>query len=104
LDAGEHQQEHGEHRAGVLLKVRTAAMSEGSIVLLAGEGAATSIVYHALQERFGSETRLEVIIEERPSRLQLLHRRVKRLGVLTVLGHVLFMSVIVPVLRVRRSS
>jgi hypothetical protein len=77
------------------------SMSEGSIVLLAGKGAATCIIYHALQQRFGSETRVEVIVEERPSRLQLLKRRVRRLGVLTVFGHVLFMAVAVPVLRFR---
>jgi methionyl-tRNA formyltransferase len=57
------------------------------------------MVYHALRRRFGSTVRLEVILERPVSRLQLLKRRVQRLGLLPVLGHVLFLMLAVPILR-----
>jgi folate-dependent phosphoribosylglycinamide formyltransferase PurN len=69
------------------------------IVLLAGDGAATRIVYNALRARFGADVRLEVIIEEPVSRVQLLRRRAARLGVLAVLGQILFMALAQPLLR-----
>lgn len=43
--------------------------------------------------------RLEVIIEAPVSKLLLLRRRVRRLGLVTVLGQILFMTMVVPVLR-----
>lgn len=70
-------------------------------MLLAGHGASTRIVYHALRERFGSETSLEVILEENVSKTHLLKRRLRKLGPLPILGQVLFMTVIVPILRAR---
>jgi hypothetical protein len=74
-------------------------MTQPCIVLLAGEGTPTCMVYHALRRRFGSTVRLEVILEQPMSRLKLLRRRTKRLGLLPVLGHVLFMMLAVPILR-----
>jgi hypothetical protein len=74
-------------------------MTQPCIVLLAGEGTPTHMVYHALRRRFGSTVRLEVILERPVSRFQLLKRRARRLGLLPVLGHVLFMMLAVPLLR-----
>ncbi|MEX2140288.1 MAG: formyl transferase [Pirellulales bacterium] len=74
-------------------------MTQPCIVLLAGEGTPTCMVYHALRRRFGSAARLEVILERPVSRLHLLKRRAKRLGLVPVLGHVLFMMLAVPLLR-----
>ncbi|HYE72542.1 MAG TPA: formyl transferase, partial [Blastocatellia bacterium] len=68
------------------------------IVLLAGPGASTNIVYHALEREFGEIT---VIIEERLSRQQLIKRRLKKLGVMTVAGQILFMTLAEPWLRKR---
>ncbi len=70
-------------------------------MLLAGEGEPTCMVYHALRKRFGSTAPVQVILERPMSRLGLLRRRAKRLGVLQVLGHVLFMALALPVLRFR---
>ena len=61
------------------------------IVLLAAEGASTNMVYHALARKFGQ---FEVIIENPVPRSELLKRRLKRLGFLTVIGQVLFMLLI----------
>ena len=74
-------------------------MTKPCIVLLAGEGTSTRIVYHALKRHFGSTARLEVIIEQPISRLALLKRRRKRLGMIPVVGHLLFLMLAVPILR-----
>jgi len=68
-------------------------MSEGPIVLLAQDGDSTTIVFNALRESFDIAA---VIMEEDVPRRQLLSRRVKKLGVRTVLGQVAFRSLIVP--------
>jgi len=71
----------------------------GRIVLLAGPGEATNIVYHYLAERFADV----VVVMERPvSRITLARRRARRLGWATVAGQVAFITVVMPVLR--RSS
>lgn len=70
--------------------------STNRIVLLAGPGASTNIVYHALEREFGA---IPVIIEERISRQQLIKRRLKRLGAITVAGQILFMILAEPLLR-----
>jgi formyl transferase-like protein len=69
------------------------------VVLLAGDGPSTPIVYHALRREFA----VHVIVEARQSRLRLLRRRLSRLGVLTVVGQLLFMTLIEPWLRLRSS-
>jgi folate-dependent phosphoribosylglycinamide formyltransferase PurN len=70
------------------------------IVLLAVAGPSTTAVYHALVQRFGT---VHLILEDRVPRRQLLWRRVRRLGPITVLGQLLFMGLVLPVLR-RRSA
>lgn len=69
------------------------------VVLLAGDGPSTRIVYQALRQQLPPELRLEVVVEAPVPRAQLLKRRVKRLGVLPVAGQVLFMTALLPFLR-----
>lgn len=57
------------------------------IALLAGKGFSSQVMYHALKNEFDIST---VILEEKPSSAKLLRRRVKKLGLITVLGQVLF--------------
>lgn len=65
------------------------------IVLLGGEDPSTNMVWHALRARWG---RVPAILEEDASRLRLLARRARRLGLSTVAGQVAFRAAIVPVL------
>src|SRR5687768_907121 len=76
-------------------------MAEPRVVLLAGDGPSTNIVYHALREGLPEAVRLDAIVEEPMSRALMLKRRMKRLGVVPVLGQVLFIAGAVPVLRRR---
>ncbi len=73
-------------------------MATEVVVLLAGRDVSTRMVCHALRRRFG---KVPAIIEDPVSPLQLLRRRVKRLGVVTVAGQIGFRAAIVPVLRAR---
>ena len=70
-----------------------------TVVLLAGDGPSTRIVYHALRAGLPPDVRLEAIVEASVPRAQLLKRRVKRLGVAAVAGQLLFMAGVVPLLR-----
>ena len=70
-------------------------MTEQPVVLLAGPGATTNIVHHALERSFPT---VVTIIENRVSRLRLLRRRVQRLGVVPVVGQISFMVGVAPVL------
>lgn len=67
----------------------------GPIVLLAAPGASSNTVYHALRLAFED---VRVVLERPISRRQLLWRRVRRLGPLTVVGQVLFQMLVVPAL------
>jgi phosphoribosylglycinamide formyltransferase 1 len=60
------------------------------IVLLARESSATAILYHALAPQFD----VRVLYEQAPTTLRLLRSRVKRLGLLTVIGQVLFQMMV----------
>jgi methionyl-tRNA formyltransferase len=68
-------------------------MSKGPIVLLAQLGDSTAMVFNALRQSFDIGA---VIVEDDVPRRQLLSRRVKKLGLRTVLGQVAFRSLIVP--------
>jgi methionyl-tRNA formyltransferase len=68
------------------------------IVLLAGPGDSTNIVYHYLVRRF---TEVVVVQEQPESRWALARRRARRLGWPTVAGQVLFVALVMPVLRWR---
>jgi methionyl-tRNA formyltransferase len=71
-------------------------MSGPTIVMLAGEGESTNIIYNSLKEEFAIE---RVIIEEPVPKSQFLKRRVKKLGLVKVFGQVLFQVTVVPYLR-----
>jgi folate-dependent phosphoribosylglycinamide formyltransferase PurN len=68
-----------------------------TVVLMAGPGDSTHIVYNALIAKF-DVTR--VILENRVSRKQLLGRRVKRLGWPTVAGQTAFQALAVPLMTI----
>jgi methionyl-tRNA formyltransferase len=70
------------------------------IVMLAGAGESTRIVYQALAAHFDVP---RVIIEQPVPRGQLLKRRIAKLGLATVVGQVAFKTLIVPALT-RRSA
>jgi len=62
-------------------------MENKKLVLLAAEGDSTNIVYHALSSRFHIHL---VVIEGKESKKVFLKRRIKKLGILKVIGQVLF--------------
>jgi phosphoribosylglycinamide formyltransferase-1 len=64
-----------------------------SVLLLAGDGESSCIVFHALAARFPGVT---VVLEPRLPRRQLLARRVRKLGAATVAGQLLFMATVLP--------
>lgn len=72
-----------------------------NIVLLCSNGDSAKAVYQALRREFGNIT---VIMEKDVPRSLFLKRRLKKLGVVPVFGQVLFMSLIVPVLRLSSKS
>ena len=66
------------------------------IVMLCSRGDSSYLVYNKLSEHFSVE---KVIIEDSVSTKNLLKRRIKKLGFMTVLGQVLFVGFIVPFLK-----
>lgn len=66
------------------------------VVLLAGIDPVSRIVYHALARALPVAA---VILEDKVPRSQLVRRRVKALGPVTVAGQVLFMAAVLPWLR-----
>jgi phosphoribosylglycinamide formyltransferase 1 len=57
------------------------------IVLLAGDGSPTRVIYHALREEFDI---VRVILEDKPSALSMLRYRARKLGVIKTLGQFAF--------------
>ena len=70
-------------------------MKDKKIILLGGRAESTDMVFNALNRTFGIET---VIIEEKESLKLFLRRRIKRLGIITVLGQISFQIFIPKVL------
>lgn len=70
-------------------------MNGSKIVLLAGKGITTNILYNALNEEFNIE---KIILEESISKKEFLKKRIKRLGIRKVSGQVMFQLSIVKVL------
>lgn len=66
------------------------------VVLLAGRGASSNTVYHALCDMADV---VAVIEEDPPSNVKLVKRRVKRLGLLPVIDQVVFITVVSRILR-----
>jgi phosphoribosylglycinamide formyltransferase-1 len=73
----------------------------GRIVLLAGPGEPTHLVYHYLAARFPD---VVVVMEQSVPRATLARRRARRLGWPTVLGQIAFVAVALPVLRRSRAG
>lgn len=71
--------------------------NERKVVLLAGPGTSTNILYHALDKQFEIS---RVIIEQPVSRVELAKRRAKRLGYRAAAGQILFSLLAVPFLSV----
>ena len=71
-------------------------MNNKKIILLAGSGQSTNIIYNAINQKFGVST---VIIEAPESSKVYFKRRIKRLGILTVIGQILFLISIPKLLR-----
>jgi methionyl-tRNA formyltransferase len=71
-------------------------MKTNTLVMLAGPGKPTHILYHALKNDFSIET---VVMEEPVPRTEFLRRRIQRLGFFKVLGQILFQIGVVPYLR-----
>lgn len=69
---------------------------EAAVVLLCTDDDVSRAVYHALRARLG---RVAVIVEEPVSRVQLLRRRARTLGLPVVIGQLLFIGAVLPVLR-----
>lgn len=70
--------------------------SPGRVVLLAGPGEPTAIVFHYLAARFDD---VVVVVEEAVPRVTLARRRARRLGWPTVVGQIAFVTVALPLLR-----
>jgi methionyl-tRNA formyltransferase len=62
-------------------------MKNKRIVLLAGRGASTNIVFNAVNKNFGV---VAAIIEDNEGIKKFLKRRIKKLGIFTVFGQILF--------------
>jgi hypothetical protein len=83
-------------------KERRSGSKQGDIypqvVLLAGPGDTTDIVANWLDQHV---CRVTVVTEDPQSRIQLTRRRIKRIGWLRTLGQVIFVSIMMPVLRIQ---
>ena len=66
------------------------------IVLFCNEGTSSSIVLTELKSKFNI---LGIVIDEPLPRLNIIKRRIKRLGLLHVINQLLFQTIIVPILR-----
>ena len=58
-----------------------------NVVMLVGKDESSNIMYHALKEDVNIQ---KVIVEEPVSKKRLIQNRIKRLGIMTVMGQVLF--------------
>ncbi len=69
--------------------------AKSGILLLAGQGPSTSIIYNHLVKAFGS---VDVILEAPVSKRQMLRARVRKIGIQRVLSQIAFMTLVRPVL------
>lgn len=70
-------------------------MKDKKIVMLAGKGASTNILYNALQSEFNIPA---IIVEEPVSKKEFLRKRINKLGLWKVFGQILFQLIIVRIL------
>ncbi len=66
-------------------------MKGKKIVILAGKGDSSKIVFNALDSQFGIE---KIIVEDKENTKKFIKRRIKRLGIFTVVGQILFQLII----------
>ncbi|MBK6330838.1 MAG: formyl transferase [Bacteroidetes bacterium] len=66
-------------------------MKNKKIVLLAGKGESTNIVFNSINKNFGIYS---AIIEEKESTKVFLKRRIRKLGIVTVIGQIIFQILI----------
>lgn len=71
-------------------------MKQQKIVMLAGKGESTNIVYNAMKDEFNIEN---ILIEEPVSKKIFIKKRLKKLGVIKVIGQILFQVFIFTILR-----
>lgn len=76
-------------------------VSRPKVVLLLGRDQASNAVYHALARVADV---VAVIEEEPPSKVKMVRRRIKRLGLLRVVDQLLFITLAVPILRGRSAA
>lgn len=62
-------------------------MENKKIIILGGKGESTNIVFNTLNQKYGITT---AIIEEKESLKLFIKRRIKRLGIITVIGQIAF--------------
>jgi methionyl-tRNA formyltransferase len=70
-------------------------MNTPKIVLLAGKGTSTNIVYHYLSQYILFEA---VIIEDAVPKKEFIKKRIKKLGLVKVIGQLFFQFLIIPIL------
>jgi len=71
----------------------------GHVVLLGDRGPITRALFHALETALAERATVSAILEAPPSRVALVRRRARRLGWVEVSGHVAFMLLVMPVLK-----
>ncbi len=76
-------------------------MSNQKIILLAGRGISTNIIYHALKNDFTIDT---IILEDPVEKMTFLKKRIKKLGLWKVTGQILFQLIIVNILDLTASK
>ncbi len=72
-------------------------MTEPRIVILAGRGISTNILFNSIKEEFAIKA---IILEEGVSKKMLLQRRLRKLGLFKVLGQIMFQLIIVKILNI----
>ena len=76
-------------------------MESKKIILLAGKGFSTNVVYNALKTDFDISL---VILEAKESKKKFLKRRIKRLGFFTTAGQILFQLIAIPFINIGTSK
>jgi len=76
-------------------------MNDAKIVMLAGEGISTNILYHALKDEFAIHS---IILEAPVSKTTLIKKRIKKLGLWKVTGQILFQAIIAKFLHLTSSK
>src|SRR3954454_8376926 len=71
---------------------------DGGVVMLAGRGESTRMVYHALARHFAIDA---VVLENSAPAGPFLMRRARKIGAKTVLGQILFQGLAEPWLKAR---